>query len=77
MCGAVPTPCHYYEGGYDVEMHERIGWQNATGDYFNAIQAELPRCIRDGGTAVHTTFAGHVSIALMSFLRDLYGPMPV
>mmetsp|Transcript_21936 Transcript_21936/g.46300 ORF Transcript_21936/g.46300 Transcript_21936/m.46300 type:complete len:397 (-) Transcript_21936:145-1335(-) len=74
-----PDECHYYSGGYDVEVHERMGWQdeeNLSGDHFNAIQAELPRCIRFGGSSLRETFADHLSIATMSFLRDLHGDMP-
>lgn len=65
--------CHYYSGGYDVEVHERMNWQDLSGDHFNAVQAELPRCIRFGGNAVREKFADKLSVAVMSFLRDLYG----
>ena len=67
-----PKECHYYSGGYDLEAHERMNWQNLSGDHFNAVQAELPRCIRLGGNAVRETFADVLSVAVMSFLRDLY-----
>jgi hypothetical protein len=49
-----------------------MNWQNLSGDHFNAVQAELPRCIRLGGNAVRETFADVLSVAVMSFLRDLY-----
>lgn len=71
--GNPPTECHYYSGGFDVEVHERMDWENIQGDHFNTVQAELPRCIRFGGTAVREEFADILSIAVMSFLRDLYG----
>lgn len=70
------SECHYYSGGYDVEVHERMDWENISGDHFNTVQAELPRCIRFGGTAVREEFADVLSVAVMSFLRDLYGPLP-
>ena len=79
MNDANPDECHYYSGGYDVKVHERIEWDdegNLSGDHFNAIQAELPRCIRFGGTSVREDFADKLSVATMSFLRDLYGAMP-
>ena len=47
-----------------------------SGDHFNAVQAELPRCIRFGGNSVRENFADKLSVAVMSFLRDLYGEMP-
>jgi hypothetical protein len=71
--------CHYYSGGFDVDVHERMNWQdegNLSGDHMNAVQAELPRCIRFGTDAVRETFADKLSVAVMSFCRDLYGPMP-
>jgi hypothetical protein len=73
------SACHYYSGGYDVEVHERMDWWNvcegctAVGNHFNTLQAELPRCIRFGGDAVRAEFANILSVAVMSFLRDLYG----
>lgn len=66
------SECHYYSGGYDVEVHERMDWENMSGDHFNAVQAELPRCIRFGGSAVREEFADVLSVAVMSFLRDLF-----
>ncbi|KAL7526626.1 hypothetical protein ACHAXR_001570 [Thalassiosira sp. AJA248-18] len=66
------SECHYYSGGFDVEVHERMDWVNVDGDHFNAVQAELPRCIRFGGSAVREEFADVLSIAVMSFLRDLF-----
>lgn len=66
------SECHYYSGGYDVEVHERMDWENMDGDHFNAVQAELPRCIRFGGSAVREEFADVLSVAVMSFLRDLF-----
>jgi len=70
--GSPPSECHYYSGGFDVEVHERMDWENIAGDHFNAVQAELPRCIRFGGLAVREKFADVLSVAVMSFLRDLY-----
>ena len=71
-----PDECHYYSGGFDVEVHERMDWQGISGDHFNAVQAELPRCIRFGGNAIRENFADKLSVAVMSFLRDLYVDMP-
>ena len=73
----VDGECHYYSGGYDVEAHERMDWINVSGDHFNAVQAELPRCIRFGGSTVRENFADRLSVGIMSFLRELYGDMPV
>ena len=72
-----PDECHYYSGGFDVEVHERMDWQGLSGDHFNAVQAELPRCIRFGGSTVRENFADRLSVGIMSFLRELYGDMPV
>ena len=73
--------CHYYSGGFDTEVHERMDWENYdstfVGYHFNSIQAELPRCVRFGSDNVHDVFADKLSVATMSFLRDLYGAMPV
>mmetsp|Transcript_24169 Transcript_24169/g.52129 ORF Transcript_24169/g.52129 Transcript_24169/m.52129 type:complete len:397 (-) Transcript_24169:100-1290(-) len=76
MNDANPDECHYYSGGYDIKVHERMNWQDGDGDHFNAVQAELPRCIRFGESSVHESFADKLSVAVMSFLRDLYGAMP-
>lgn len=67
------SECHYYSGGFDVQVHERMDWENMSGDHFNTVQAELPRCIRFGGSSVREEFADVLSVAVMSFLRDLYG----
>lgn len=66
------SDCLYYSGGFDVEVHERMDWENIAGDHFNTVQAELPRCIRFGGDAVREEFADVLSVAVMSFLRDLF-----
>ena len=75
--------CHYYSGGFDVKIHERMDVDLSvlpepalSGDHFNALQAELPRCIRFGGTTIRSEFAGVLAQATMGFLRDLNGPMP-
>ena len=47
------------------------------GDHFNTLQAELSKCIRSANDTVHEVFADLLSVATMSFLRDLYGDMPV
>jgi hypothetical protein len=75
MNSTTPANCFYYSGGYDLEVHERMNWQTIplSGDHFNAVQAELPRCIRFGGDAVMEAFANVLSVAVMSFMRDLYG----
>ncbi|KAL9184144.1 hypothetical protein ACHAXT_002230 [Thalassiosira profunda] len=71
--------CHYYSGGYDVKVHERIGWEdedNLYGDHMNTVQAELPRCIRWADSdQVREDFAHLLSQAMYGFLRDLYGPI--
>ena len=67
--------CHYYSGGYDVERHERMNWESLSGDHFNAVQAELPRCIRFGGHTVRANFGDKLSVAVMSFNRDLFGDL--
>jgi hypothetical protein len=75
--------CHYYSGGFDVKIHERMGVDLSvlpepalSGEHFNALQAELPRCIRFGGSTIRSEFAGVLAQATMGFLRDLNGPMP-
>ena len=71
--------CHYFMGGYDIKVHEYMDWTTMTGDLFNAVQAELPRCIRGNGLdrttrdMIHEEFAGVLSVALCSFLKDGYG----
>lgn len=79
FCSESPNDdCHYYSGGFDVNVHERMNWQdedNLSGDHMNTVQAELPRCIRFGTSSVRETFADKLSVAVMSFCRDLYGPM--
>lgn len=77
--------CHYYSGGVDIRIHERMDWDsdpNFTGIHMNAVQAEMPRCIRfAGGTSesravVHGDLANKLSIALYSFISDLYTDGP-
>lgn len=76
------SACHYYSGGFDVEIHERMGVDLGTdpptlsGLYFNAVQAELPRCIRFGGDQIRSDSADVLAQALKEFLLDLYGPPP-
>ena len=82
--------CHYYAGGFDIDVHERMDWQSVANDidppnsdhHMNSVQAELPRCIRWGNTTDTTIreevwgeFADALSVAVYSFLRDLYGPI--
>ncbi|KAL7550617.1 hypothetical protein ACHAWF_013836 [Thalassiosira exigua] len=67
--------CHYASGGYDVKVHERMDWEGLSGAHFNTIQAEFPRCIRLGGSAMREELADVVSVALMGFLRGLYGEL--
>lgn len=65
------STCRYLSGGYDVQVHEHLDWQSLTGLKFNAVQAEVPQCIR----FVEDTYvkvAGAMSIALYSFVHDLY-----
>ena len=75
--------CHYYSGGFDVKIHERMDVDLAvlpeptlSGEHFNALQAELPRCIRFGGNTIRSEFADVLAQATMGFLRDLNGPIP-
>lgn len=72
--------CHYYSGGYDVRVHERLDWFNDpdfTDIHMNTVQAEFPRCIRfatdDTRTSVHEYVADKLSISLCSFMYDLFG----
>ncbi len=73
--------CHYYSGGFDVRIHERmdvnltIPEPTLSGHHFNALQAEFPRCIRFGGDTIRSDFANVLAEATMGFLRDLYGPL--
>lgn len=72
--------CHYYSGGYVVDVHENLDWQQTMGGALdvsmNTVQAEFPRCLRFGDVIdnVQSNFAHILSIALYSFMRDLYGP---
>lgn len=66
--------CHYYSGGYDVEVHERMDWENILGNHMNAAQAEFPRCIRFAASTVHDQVANKISISLCSFMHALFGP---
>ncbi len=73
--------CHYYSGGYDVRVHERMDWwmdPDFSGIHINTVQAELPRCIRFATDAsirdeVHLETADKLSISLCSFMHELYG----
>mmetsp|Transcript_26709 Transcript_26709/g.38691 ORF Transcript_26709/g.38691 Transcript_26709/m.38691 type:complete len:450 (+) Transcript_26709:129-1478(+) len=68
--------CSYYSGGYDVEVHERLDWDNDptfSGIHMNTVQAELPRCIRFATDEVHEEVGDKLSIALCSFMTDLFG----
>ena len=79
---ASSDPCHYYSGGFDVELHERMGVDlsidppTLSGLYFNAVQLELPRCIRFGGDQIRSDSANALAQAIKGFLDDLYGPPP-
>jgi len=66
------TPCNYYSGGYNIEVHEHLDWMNLSGTRFNTVMAELPQCIRLNSTAL-SPFADSLSIAVCSFLRDVFG----
>ena len=78
-CNADDIPCHYYSGGYDVDVHEHLNWESKTGNMMNTIQMELPRCIRFadgtdvGRDTTHESFAYNLSIGLCSFAKDLFG----
>lgn len=69
-----PAYClsHYYSGGYDVEVHDRMDWENLLGNHFNKVRAEFPRCIWFGGMEMLSAFGDGLSVAVMSFFRDLY-----
>ena len=79
---APSSACRYYSGGFDVEIHERMGVDLATdpptlsGIYFNAVQLELPRCIRFGGDQIRSDSAAVLAQAIWGFLLDLYGSPP-
>jgi len=74
------SSCGYFTGGYVVEVHENSDWQQtstkSTNVLMNTVQAEFPRCLRFGDDLenVQANFAHVLSIALYSFMRDLYGP---
>ena len=76
---APSSACRYYSGGFDVEIHERMGVDLSTdpptlsGLYFNAVQLELPRCIRFGGDQIRSDSADILAQAIKGFLLDLYG----
>lgn len=63
--------CNYYSGGTNVKLHEHLDWHTLTGTKFNVVQTEVPRCIRFDSTT-HEPFADSLSIALCSFLRDVF-----
>mmetsp|Transcript_7527 Transcript_7527/g.22302 ORF Transcript_7527/g.22302 Transcript_7527/m.22302 type:complete len:494 (+) Transcript_7527:157-1638(+) len=69
--------CHYFSGGYDVEVHEHLEWETKTGPLMAAVQAELPRCLRwaTPGTrgAVHAATGRALAIAICSFVQDVFG----
>jgi hypothetical protein len=73
------SDCYYYSGGFDVDVHEYLDWKNKTGTMMNTVQMELPRCIRfadgtsSGRSVTHSSFAHNLSIALCSFVKDLFG----
>ena len=76
--------CRYYAGGFDIDVHERMNWTSVgilpdsselLGDHMNTVQVELPRCIRSSDDTIREEFADILSVAVYSFLRDLYGPI--
>lgn len=76
-CGDDDGTCHYYSGGFDLEVHERYDWESIRGIHMNTVQAELPRCLRwatdESRDTIHDEVANNLSIVLCSFLRDLFG----
>jgi len=64
--------CHYYSGGYDVNVHE-----NTSSSMMNTVQAEFPRCLRfatyNTRSDVHESIGDVLSVSLCSFMRDLFG----
>lgn len=62
----------YYSGGYSSQVHEHWDWKSLTGIKFNAVQMELPRCIRFNED-FHVPFADSLTVAMCSFLRDVFG----
>lgn len=73
------SDCYYYSGGFDVDVHEYLDWEKKSGIMMNTVQMELPRCIRfadgtsSGRSMTHSSFAHNLSIALCSFVKDLFG----
>mmetsp|Transcript_30657 Transcript_30657/g.37441 ORF Transcript_30657/g.37441 Transcript_30657/m.37441 type:complete len:141 (+) Transcript_30657:158-580(+) len=72
-CPPMRKSCNYFSGGYNIEYHEHLGWRDKSGLLFNAVQAELPRCVRFGDALVWREFADALSVAIYSFLYDIYG----
>lgn len=66
------TPCKYYRGGFDVDVHEYLDWRTFSGTKFNAVQAELPRCIRFDENGGRDEIANVLSIEICSFLGDVF-----
>jgi len=80
--------CHYYSGGFDVDVHEHIDWdkdlhQNQTSFapgntlMMNTVQAEFPRCLRFASgstsrTSVHQNLARVLAEGICGFMLDLY-----
>lgn len=69
------VPCTYFRGGYDVDVHEHLDWRTRSGIKFNAVQAELPRCIRFSSNG-RFQIAEVLSIEMCSFLRDIFPDDP-
>lgn len=81
-----PDDCHYYAGGFDLDVHEEIDWDKefhsnsfAPGNtmMMNAVQAEFPRCLRfaSGATSrqnVHPNLGAVLGKGICGFIRDLY-----
>lgn len=75
-CKAYPNgTCSFSGGSFDLEVHEHLDWKNKTGNLMNGVQVELPRCIRfaEGNRdLVHAEIGNAFSLALCSFLEDLF-----
>lgn len=71
--------CRYFSGGYTMIQHEFLDWRAKIGQMrMNTVQAELPKPLRFGNgttedrTMMHDQCANAMSIALLSFVNDLF-----
>jgi hypothetical protein len=73
--------CHYYSGGFDINVHEKIDWDKSFAPnnamMMNAVQAEFPRCLRfasgrNSRNKVHRNLANVLAEGICGFMLDLY-----